>query len=219
MQTATYRQLGGICGLLGVAAVAAMLFSPSAVIDGLENLAERPALFLVAIGAVYVIRPFLLWPVTSIAVGLGYLYGPVVALPIALLGAGVTGVPPYLVGRYAGTDAGLFGYIRGSGQQLIDVAGETRGVIAARLSPIPGDAVSYGSGLSEVSLGPFFFGTVVGEIPWAAVAVLAGASMRSLTVSEFAYSPLFLLGLTALAALVLIGPLYSRAFSGAVADS
>jgi uncharacterized membrane protein YdjX (TVP38/TMEM64 family) len=218
MQTATYRQLGGICGLLGVAAVAAVLFSPAAVIEELEALAEHPALFLVAITAVYLVRPFVLWPVTSIAVGLGYLYGPVIALPIALLGAGLTGVPPYLVGRYAGTDAGLFGYIRGSGQQLIDVAGETRGVIAARLSPLPGDAVSYGSGLSDISLGPFVLGTVVGEVPWAAVAVLAGASMRSLTVSEFAYSPLFLLGLTALAALVLLGPLYGRRKTGLAAD-
>lgn len=210
MDRATRRQLVGMAGLAGVALASAVAFSLETVVAELEGIAERPFLFVFALVALYIVRPFLLWPVSSIALVLGYLYGMIVAFPLALAGAGLTAIPPYLVGRYASTDAGLFGYVRSSGTELISAVGETRGVVAARLSPVPGDPISYAAGLSGVSPRSFLVGTVVGEIPWAAVAVATGASMRQLTLAGFSLSLEFMIVVLGLAAIALAGPLYNH---------
>jgi len=210
MEDATRRQLVGTVGLVTVAAVAAALFSPQQLVAELEAIATRPVLFAVALVAVYLVRPFLLWPVSSIALVLGYVYGPTVAFPIAIAGAALTAMPPYLLGRYATTDVGLFRHVSNSGEWVVETAGPTRGVIAARFSPVPGDAVSYAGGMTDVPLRPFLLGTMVGEIPWALAAVLAGASMRTLTLSEFSLDPMLIVALALFAALLLSRPLYQR---------
>jgi len=208
MHRATRRQLVGMALLAGLAGVAAVVLSPGRVIGGLEHLATHPLRFGVALAAVYLLRPFLFWPVSSVAVVLGYLYGPLAAMPLALLGAGLTGLPPFLLARSAATDVGLLSVLAEPGAQLVGAVGQVRGVVAARFSPVPGDAVSYGAGLSEVSVGAFLLGTVVGEVPWAVAAVLAGDSMRTLTVTGIRPDPSVVLGIAAMAALVLAGPLY-----------
>ncbi|MFC7134376.1 MULTISPECIES: TVP38/TMEM64 family protein [Salinibaculum] len=210
MERATRRQLLGMAGLGGLAAGAAALFSPGAVVAQLEHLATHPLQFALALAVVYLVRPFLLWPVSSVAIVLGYVYGPVVALPLALAGAALTGLPPFAVARYASSDVGLFGSIGQSGRRVADSIGETRGVLAARLSPVPGDPISYAAGLSEVSVGAFLLGTVVGEIPWALVTVLAGDSMRTLSVTGFSLSPAAVVLIASLGVIVLAGPLYTR---------
>ncbi len=212
MERTTKRQLLGLAGLVGVAVVAAMLFSPETVIAELEALATRPLLFALALVVVYLVRPFLLWPVSSIALVLGFLYGPAVAFPLALAGAGLTALPPYFIGRYAQSEIGVFGTLSASGEEFVDTVGEFRGVVAARFSPVPGDPISYAAGLSNVSLRPFLAGTVVGEIPWAVVTIFAGASMRTLTLSEFSVSWELAVALTALAVILLTGPIYNRTY-------
>lgn len=209
MNRATVRQLLGLAGLAGLAVAAAVLFSPETVVTELEGLADRPLLFALALVAVYLVRPFLLWPVSSIALVLGFLYGTAVALPLALAGAAVSALPPYLVGRYAQTDIGLFGTLGASGERFVDTVGEFRGVVAARFSPVPGDPISYGAGLSGVSLKPFLAGTLVGEVPWALVTVATGASMRTLSLSEFAVSTELVVALAGLTVILLAGPLYN----------
>ena len=211
MHSATRRQATAVAVLLGVAALAMVLLSPAEIVAQLEGLADRPVLFAVVLVAVYLVRPFLLWPMSLVAVVLGYLYGPAVGLPVALAGALLTATPPYLLGRYARTDIGLFGTMSDSGERLVGVVGEARSVLAARLSPVPGDPISYGAGMAGVSPRPFYLGTLTGEVPWALVAVFTGASMRSLSLSEFAVSVELLAVLAGLAVLVLSGPLYSRA--------
>ena len=216
MERATCRQLLGMACLGGLALAAAVLFSPATVVAELEHLAAHPAQFVLALAAVYAVRPFLLWPVSSVALVLGYLYGPVVALPVALAGAAFTGLPPFLIARHAG-DKGVLGVVGASGRGLVDTVGETRGVVAARLSPVPGDPVSYAAGLSEVSVGAFVVGTALGEVPWALVTVLAGNSMRQLTVTGFSFSPAIVAAMAGLAVAVLSGPAY-RWFRGTPAD-
>jgi len=210
MERATRRQLLGMACLGGLAGGAALLFSPADVVAQLEHLATHPLQFALALAVVYVLRPFLLWPVSSVAIVLGYVYGPVVAFPIALAGAALTGLPPFSVARYASSDVGLFGSIGDTGRRFADSVGETRGVVAARLSPVPGDPVSYAAGLSEVSVGAFLVGTVVGEIPWAVVTVLAGDSMRTLSVTGFSLSPAAVVAIASLGVIVLAGPLYNH---------
>jgi len=210
MNRATARQLVGVAGLLGLAAGAAALSSLGDVIAHLEGLAARPLLFGAVLAGLYLVRPFLLWPVSSVAIALGYLYGPTVAIPLALAGAALSGMPPFLLGRYAKTDLGLFGYISSTGENLVDTVGETRGVVAARLSPVPGDPISYAAGLSGVSVRSFLAGTVVGEVPWALVTVFTGASMRTLDLSQATVQPELVVALGGLAIIVLAGPLYNH---------
>lgn len=210
MRVATRRQLLGVGGLAALAVVASLLSSPRAILTSLETVASRPATFVFALAVLYLVRPFLLWPVTSVAVLLGYLFGPAGGFVIAILGAAFTALPPYLLGRYARTDMGLFGYVSDTCAQFFGAVGDFRGVIAARFSPVPGDPISYAAGLSRVSAGPFLVGTMVGEIPWAVVAVFAGTSMRTLSLSEFTVSLELVVALGGLALLLLVGPAYNR---------
>lgn len=218
MEPATRRQLLGMVCLGGLAAGAAAVFSPADVVSQLEHLATHPLQFVVALTVVYLFRPFLLWPVSSVAIVLGYVYGPFLAFPLALAGAALTAMPPFSVARYASTELGLFGSIGETGRQFADSVGETRGVLAARLSPVPGDPVSYAAGLSEVSVSAFLFGTVIGEIPWAIVTILAGDSMRTLSVTGFSFSPPALLATGSLGVVVLAGPLYKHFRGDPVAE-
>jgi uncharacterized membrane protein YdjX (TVP38/TMEM64 family) len=218
MERATRRQLLGMACLGSLAAAVAVVFSPTDVIAELEHLATHPLQFAVALGAVYVLRPFLLWPVSSVAIVLGYVYGPLVAFPTALAGAALTGLAPFAVARYASSDTGLFGSIGATGRRFVASVGETRGVVAARLSPVPGDPISYAAGLSEVSVGAFLLGTVVGEIPWALAAVLAGDSMRTLSLSGFSLRPAAVVAIASLSVVVLAGPLYNHLRGDALTD-
>jgi uncharacterized membrane protein YdjX (TVP38/TMEM64 family) len=210
MRAATRRQLIGLGGLVAVAAIASVLFSFRGMLSWFESLAARPLLFVVALAVLYLVRPFLLWPVTSVAVLLGFLYGPAIGFGLALLGAAFTALPPYLLGRYAQTEIGLFGYVGDTFEAFFETVGDIRGVIAARFSPIPGDPISYAAGLSGVPAGPFLVGTMIGEVPWALIAVFAGASMRTLRFSEFSLSPELLVTLFGLAVLLLARPVYNR---------
>lgn len=218
MRAATRRQLLGVAGLLSVAGLAAVLFSPGTVISRLEEFAARPLVFGVGLVVLYLVRPFLLWPVTSVAVLLGYLYGPTVGFVLAIAGAALTALPPYLIGRYANDDIGLFGYVSDTAEQFFSTTGDVRGVVAARFSPIPGDPISYAAGLSGISASPFLLGTMIGEVPWAFVAVFAGASMRTLTLSSFSVQPELIVALAGLAVLLLAGPAYRRIHSGGSAE-
>ena len=210
MHAATRRQLASVLGLLGIAAVAALTVSPTDLITRLEGLTGSPVLFVAVIVAVYLIRPFFLWPMSLVAVALGYLYSPWLAIPVAIAGGLLTATPPYLIGRYAQTDVGLFGTVSLSGERLVDVVGETRTVLAARLSPVPGDPISYGAGISGVSPRSFYVATAVGEVPWAVVAVFTGASLHALSLSEFSVGIELLVFLSGVALLLLGGPVYTH---------
>jgi uncharacterized membrane protein YdjX (TVP38/TMEM64 family) len=215
MDRATSRQLLGVATLLAVAAAAALVLSPAALLAALTGLADRPLRLALALTAVYLVRPFLLWPVTLLAVAVGYLYGPVVGVPVALLGTGLSNLPPFLLARRTGADAGLLAPLAGTGRRLVGTVGDRRGVLAARLLPLPGDAVSYGAGLARVPPGAFLVWTVVGELPWATAAVLTGHSMRSFSASAVRFSPELVVAAAGAAVLILAGPVYGYLANGA----
>lgn len=210
MNRAARRQALGVAGLAAVALLAALTLSPRALVDRLAGLTADPVAFVAVLGAVYLARPFLLWPVTALAVLVGYLYGPAVGIPVALAGTGLSNLPPFLIARRADAEAGLLAPFGAAGDRLVGAVGEIRGVLAARLLPLPGDAVSYGAGLSGISTGSFLVGTVVGEVPWATVAVLTGDSMRRLSLSSLAPSIELVAAAAGLSLLVLAGPVYSH---------
>ena len=209
------RQLLGSAALVVGVAAAALVLSPGRLIREAMHLADHPVCLAGVIVTLYLVRPFFAWPTMPLSAFVGFVLGVEYGIPVALMGALVTCLIPYRFAERAGEQGGMFGWLGESGQRIIEVTGETRGVLAARLSPVPADPVSYGAGFAGVSTRAFVVGTFFGEIPWVVVEVIAGASMRSLTLSGLSIEalPQLLALLGALAVLVLAGPAY-RHFSG-----
>lgn len=207
MDRTTRRQAVGVATLALAAAVGAVWLSPGAVTRRLVALGDRPALFLALLAGVYLVRPVLAWPISAVSVLVGFVWGGA-GIPIALAGAVVTCLPPYLLAR-ATDDAGPLGRAGGYAREYVRTAGPLRGVTAARLVPLPADPVSYAAGLARVPPAPYALGTALGELPWVTAAVLVGASAESLVTAGADALPL-IVGAAALAALLLAGPAYRR---------
>ena len=213
-------QLAGTTVFVAALAAVAVVLSPGQLVREAMHLADHPVYLAGVIVTLYLIRPLFAWPTMPLSAFVGFVLGIGYGIPVALMGALVTCLIPYRFAERAGQQGGLFGRLSESGQRIIEVTGETRGVLAARLSPVPADPVSYGAGFAGVSTRAFVVGTFFGEIPWVVVEVIAGASMRSLTLSGVSIEalPQLLALLGSLAVLVLAGPTY-RHFSGRPASS
>lgn len=216
-------------GLFVVGAAAAVL-----VVDGGAAAAVRGVVaspwFPAVLVALYLVRPFLAWPITALSALVGYAYGVTVGVPVALAGAVATSLLPYAAGRWLrdpdpGASVGGTGtpgvvdravaWLAASGERFFAAAGDVRGVVAARLAPTPAEPVSAGAGVARVSLPAFVAGTLVGELPWTLAAVSVGASLDSLDGGlRVPADPLLVAGCLLAAALLLAGPTY-RALAAA----
>ncbi|MFB6188444.1 MAG: VTT domain-containing protein [Halapricum sp.] len=67
---------------------------------------------------------------------------------------------------------------------MTETTGSVRGLVAARLIPLPADGVSYASGLADIPLRQYVLATAVGETPWVVTTVIAGGSMRAFTLDS-----------------------------------
>ncbi|PSQ03315.1 hypothetical protein BRC95_09320 [Halobacteriales archaeon QS_5_68_33] len=208
MSQATRQQVASLAGLALLFGGAALVFSPGAVLSSLAGLSERPWLFLGAISVLFLVRPLLMWPVSVFAVTIGYVLGIEYGIPVAVAGTVVSNTVVFLLARYARTDAGVVGFAGRSGDRFVDLTGELRGVVVARLAPVPADVVSSAAGLSGVSLRAYVVGTLVGETPWVVAEVVAGSSMHTLSVHGLSHSLSLLVGASALSAVLLARPLY-----------
>jgi uncharacterized membrane protein YdjX (TVP38/TMEM64 family) len=214
MDRTTRRQLVGTGLFLALAVAATLALSPGRVLQWLSGLASDPVAFLLAIAGMYAVRPLFAWPISPISALVGYVLGVTYGIPVALVGATLTCLPPFFLARYAGRTGGLFGRLNGAGRNAVEALGATRGVLAARLSPLPADPVSYGAGVAGVSTPAYVIGTVVGEIPWVAVEVIAGASMRELATHGIGAGLHVLVVAFAASLLLLAGPAYRHATGG-----
>lgn len=202
------REVAGVA-LLGPVVIAGILTSPERAVGLLVGLSERPLVFAALLLAVYLVRPFLAWPTMAVSAGVAVALGPVSGLPVALAGTVVTSLPAFFLGDWFDTAGGLAGRFETGSRTYFRATGSVRGVIAARLSPIPADAVSVAAGVSGVPLRAYAVGTLVGELPWTVAAVVLGASARTVATDGVAGLSLPLLAATSLAALTLLaGPLY-----------
>lgn len=214
MNWLTRRQVAGSALLVSAALVATLALSPARLLAELAALSARPVLFGSALVVLYLVRPLFAWPISPISALVGYVLGVTYGVPVALVGAVLTCVPPFLFARHVGDDAcrggerTLVSRLGDAGKRVVEVTGATRGVLAARLSPVPADPVSYGAGFSGVSTRAFVAGTFVGEIPWVVLEVLAGASMRQLSLQGLGAGLHVVVGSAAVALLVLAGPTY-----------
>jgi uncharacterized membrane protein YdjX (TVP38/TMEM64 family) len=207
---ATRRQIASLGLLAAGLAAAALVFSPDAIMRSLAHLGDHPLLFIGIVAVLYVARPFLMWPVSVLSVTVGFVLGAKVGIPVAIAGTLVSNSVVFLVARYARTGEGLLGFATRSSDRYVETTGELRGVVAARLAPLPADVVSSAAGLSEVSFGAYLLGTLVGESAWIAAEVIAGASMHTLSVHGLSHSLSLFAGATALSALLLARPVYEH---------
>jgi len=212
MEPGTRRSIAGV-GLLAVVVAAALTLSPDAAIGAVDAAADDPVTFLAVVAALYLVRPLALWPPTLVAVVVGYGLGIAAGVPIALAGAVLTSVPTYAAARWvgAGNDCAPIERLAGVGGGYFGSAGDLRGVVAARLAPIPADAVSCAAGLSAVPLRAFALGVLIGELPWTVAAVVVGNSLSTISARGLGGVGMPLaVATTAAAALLLAGPAYER---------
>jgi len=209
MNRATRRQLAGAATLGTVAVVAALVVSPTRLAREVAALADRPALFAALLVVAYGGRFLVAWPISALSIVVGVALGAR-GVPVALAGAVFTCCPPYLLARRVESGVGPLGTLAVHGERYFGATGHTRGVVAARLAPLPADSISYTAGLSDVPVGAYLVGTLLGELPWVTAAVLVGASAETLT-TEGVASPALLVGAGGLAVLLLAGPVYQLA--------
>jgi uncharacterized membrane protein YdjX (TVP38/TMEM64 family) len=155
--------------IAGGVAVVALLTSPQLVLDRLTWLTADPLRLAGALVLLAIVRPFLAWPTTLLALLAGYGYG-LPGIPIALGLLVLTGFPPYLLARRG--RAG--GPVSAASERVVDATGAVRAIVISRLLPTPSDAISVAAGLAGVAAGPFALGTLLGELPWAIAGVLVG---------------------------------------------
>ncbi len=209
MDRATRRQFAGVLLVGGVALLASALVPPERALVALDALVDDPRSFALALAVLYLCRPLVAWPISVVSALVGFVYGTA-GLPVALVGAVLTTVPPYALARWWRPTTGPFARAGERSADLFAATGDTRGVLAARLAPVPTDVVSAAAGLARVDPRSFLLGTAVGEIPWVVASVLAGQSMEALTTEGVhAGWPLVVAGV-AVAGALLAGPMYQR---------
>ena len=192
---------------IGAVLVAGLLVSPERVLGRLRAVLYAPWFPLALLG-LYLVRPALAWPITAISALVGYRYGLALGFAVAIVGVVITSLPAYAAGRYGRTDAGWVGRLSSGSQRYFEAVGDLRGVVVARLAPMPAEPISAAAGAGRVALPAFVLGTLVGELPWTLAAVFAGSAMRRFTVAEAAPDPWLVVGLLLVAAIVAAGPTY-----------
>ena len=201
------RTVVGVSLLLTILS-AALLVGPERAMATLAVAAES-RWFLPALFTLYLLRPLLGWPHSPFPLAVGFVLGVTLGTVVALVGAVLTALPPYLIGRWLGTDSGPFGRASEHARRFAEGAGSLRTVVAARLTPLPIDLVSYGAGVARVRPRPYVLGTFLGEVPWIAAFVAVGAGADSLTAADLSAPGLVPLALlAAVGALILAKPLW-----------
>ncbi|WP_254536286.1 TVP38/TMEM64 family protein [Halomarina litorea] len=217
MNGATRRQVTGLSLAAAVVLALSLAFSPSHLLSSLVALGEDPLAFGLVLVGLALVRPFLAWPVGVLAGLAGYVLG-LAGLPVAFAVVVLTTLPPYLFAWTTRPTEGVLGRAGATGADLFATTGDTRGVLAARLAPVPTDVVSYGAGLARVRFRPFLLGTALGEVPWVVASVVAGSSMERLTAEGLSAGLPLVAGGAAVATLLLAGPVYERLAGGVAAD-
>lgn len=126
-----------------------------------------------------VLRPFLLLPGTVLTVAIGLVFGPMLGIVVAVVGANAAALVGYVVGgAFSRADVGD-GRIAAWSARLRERSFET--VLVMRLMFLPYDPVNYAAGYFRISWWPFLAATAIGSLPGTVSFVLLGASLTDLT--------------------------------------
>jgi uncharacterized membrane protein YdjX (TVP38/TMEM64 family) len=199
--------LGGVLALL---VVVAAVFRPERAF-GVFRAAVGSPWFPAFLVGLYAVRPFLGWPISLVSALVGFEYGLFVGVPIALVGAVATSLPPFYAGARAPADGRLFGRFTDGSERYFEAAGGVRGLVAARLAPTPPEAVSAAAGAGGLSGRQFAIGTLVGELPWVVAMVALGSGLDAFTMDAAALDWHLVAG-GVLTSVLLLGPIAYRAW-------
>lgn len=201
-----YKRVTGV--VLAVLVAAGLVVSPEAVVRRVGALIDSPYFPVVLVG-LYLVRSLVAWPITAMGVIVGFEYGLAVGVPVALVGAVVSTYPPYAITRYTEFESNLLERAEEVADHFFDATGDLRGVVTARVAPVPAQTTSVAAGAAPVHTREYLLGTAVGEIPWAVAAVTIGASLHRLTMDSVSFSPWLVAGTALAAAVLLAGPAYT----------
>lgn len=126
-----------------------------------------------------VARPFVLVPATLITIAAGLLYGPVLGVAVAAVGANASALVGHGVGSAFIGEAergGLIARWRGRVQR-----NSFEAVLLMRLVFLPYDLVNYAAGYLGIRRWAFLAATAIGSLPGTVSFVLLGASLTDLT--------------------------------------
>ncbi len=127
-----------------------------------------------------VVRPLVLFPATLLTLAAGLLFGPIVGVIVAAVGANAAAMTGWAVARYlapSGVSSGR-AVVQSWSDRLHRNSFEA--VLLMRLLFLPYDLVNYGCGLLKVKWRPFILATAIGSLPGTVAFVLAGASIKRL---------------------------------------
>lgn len=130
--------------------------------------------------AVYALRPLAVFPATVLTIAAGLLFGPVVGIIAAVIGANLSAALTWFIGRsIAGDpDSERRDLMRRWADRLRRDSFST--VLVMRLLFLPYDLVGYVSGFLRISFWPFLTATAIGSLAGTVAFVLAGASIDRL---------------------------------------
>jgi uncharacterized membrane protein YdjX (TVP38/TMEM64 family) len=182
------RRSAVIKGAIGVTLAAALFASPLGRILGssldpkeLQRLLEgagmaAPLLFILGMATTVVVSPL---PSLPLDVAAGAFFGPLLGTLYSVVGALIGAVLSFSIARFLGRDLLeplLGGHINFCGRCSDRLL--TRIVFLSRLIPVVSfDIVSYGAGLTKMSVGKFALATGIGMIPLTFVYNYFGANL------------------------------------------
>lgn len=159
--------------------------------------------------AVYAVRPLVLLPASLLTIAAGVLFGPVGGVAVAVVGANLSALVAFLVGRtfsperLAAVGDGTEGFLARWSERLRRRGFAT--VIVLRLAFVPYDLVNYASGFLRIGVVPFLVATAIGSLPGTVAFVLAGASLDRLDAGVDGLDGRVLAASVALTAVSLVG--------------
>lgn len=135
----------------------------------------------------YIVRPFILFPASVLAMAGGLAFGTWLGMLYTLIGEMIGAVLSFLLARRVG-----MGFFRGREDPRfvkLERAMARRGfsmVLMLRIAPfVPFDLVSYAAGAARVPMRPYFNATLIGSLPGTFAYCFLGASLTKGSWREF----------------------------------
>jgi uncharacterized membrane protein YdjX (TVP38/TMEM64 family) len=146
-----------------------------AIIDIVQSSAFGPLIYIL----LYALRPLIFFSALVLTLVGGFLFGPVWGIVFVIIGANLSAMVAYIVGRYFGQglleDEESSGILQRYANGMRNNSFET--IMIMRFIFLPYDLVNYMGGLLRIDWKAFLLATALGSIPGTIAFVLAGASL------------------------------------------
>jgi uncharacterized membrane protein YdjX (TVP38/TMEM64 family) len=175
---------------------------PVAISTAVGNYPAAPLVFL----GLHIAASLLFLPRTILAVAAGLMFGMGWGVIWAATGSVLGAVAGFCTARYVASSFVVCGWRSKAGPILDGIeCGGWRSIAVLRLVPvIPHSLANYALGLTRARLGPYAFGSLVGQLPITIACVALGAAGERLAFGDLGWVAPSLIGAAALALSFLI---------------